>query len=183
MYNLPRELWNIIYHYSDFKTLTNLMINKQHYNELNDIRFWTTYSKDLLIEQVEYNTGKEWIQELYFINHINRFYNQLANSSIYKCQYVVKRGSRKGSVCNVFHCDHQQQEGIINKGKVMFHIKHVNSNKVNYLKNKTLQSYNVVIYGSRYVSIEKDYDQVSFGQLSKEDLILLLYQLFKYKID
>ncbi len=43
--SIPRELWNIIYHFSDIETLTNLILNKQFYNELNQLSFWKLYIK------------------------------------------------------------------------------------------------------------------------------------------
>ncbi len=179
----PRELWNIIYHYSDPKTLTNLILNKQFYDELNQSSFWKLYIKDLLIEPVDYNYGYEWVKELNYINYIYQFYNQLNNTSG-RCQYTIKHGHRQGQLCMDMHCPHQNQEGIICKGKVIYHIKHMNVDKITFFKNtfsNYLGKYNLVIYPSRYVSIEFNDNQLYFTQMSEKYLKLLLYQIIKYR--
>lgn len=177
----PRELWQIIYHYSHYTTLENLLINKQFYEELSDCRFWLIYTKNKLIKNVEYTKVSDWIKELKYIKYINGEINQLNKSSNF-CQYIVKKGKRKGLICGYINCNHADIDRCINKGRILFHLKHVDMTEIDYLKKYLFLPLNskLFIYKDRSVSIEYKCQQLYFNVLDKHDFKILIYQMFLF---
>jgi hypothetical protein len=176
----PRELWQIIYHYSYYTTLENLLINKQFYDELSDYRFWLIYTKNKLIKDVEYTKVSDWIKEFKYIDYINIKINQLKISDIYYCQRIVNRGARKGYICGNINCEHADVDKHINKGRILFYLKHINITKIDHLQKYNIPFNSLIyIYNNQSILIENKNSQVYFEVLDKHDFKILLYQLFK----
>lgn len=77
MITLPRELWNMIYHYSSPNVLSELSkMNIQTREELSLLRFWATYIRinniQLIDKTVDRFTAQEWINEINYVNYIRR---------------------------------------------------------------------------------------------------------------
>ena len=176
----PRELWNIIYHYSILKTLKILrLINKQFNGELLDTRFWQLYTKKILIDQrVTCNNGLEWIKECHYINYINKLIDQLSKS--FCCQQVIKSGIYKGIICNKKYCNHQDIHGSINKGSIVIYLKNINIDHIDFFMGLNNDKYEkCVIYNSRFISIETNGVQNFSKIISIESFKLLIYQIYK----
>ena len=180
----PRELWNIIYHLSNLKTLISLsIVNKQFDNELSNNQFWTLYTQDKLICPFNHDTRLQWINEIKYINKINQFIRKL-NHTPSLCQVILKYGNHWGNKCNRLECQHQDIEGVINKGRVVYHIAHMDVNmpffqQLDYNMIKYIKSYRLIIYKYQYVSIENQNGQIFYEKIPFKDLQLLIYQIHK----
>ena len=173
----PRELWDIIYYGCDINTLDNLsLVNKQFYQELSSSRFWKLYTN--FIEYVNYQTASEWIKEYRYIQYVYHLIDQLSKSSPY-CQMVLKRGKDKGKVCNKIDCQHQDRHGVINKARIVIHLKHIDVKRISLIMPLDISAKDLIIYSYKLITLESNARQEYAGIITKKEFELLIYQIYK----
>lgn len=142
-HTLPREIWNMIYHYCCIKELKYLsIIDKQTYHELSSKTFWFIYYKNipLIDKDINYDNPFNWIRESYYIKNVDKYICMLHITECRNCHYLQYSFAREGLACtrDQGHCQKYECElGNLYCGILFINLNNINIHNIDILHTNT----------------------------------------------